>query len=350
MAAYCSNVAYVHVYVLDCCTSDLWDFLHKLPKHMIVTLFTKRVHYSGPFATFLPFFAIESRHLYAFAEGSDEPTDHCICKEFLASGRNIIRLNFQKTEVTGSTLVEIISQCTRLTSLALNSAATNSVLEEIATICPHIAHLDLTYCFHMSDDGFGRMTQKLKKLQSLNIPFLSALSKKLSDLTITFTRWYCTEFLHTLHMSCTGNEFMASTVCAMLASCTQMHTLSITGIFENWVHIKDVFEPCTLNRFRTLILNGEIFQDLSFIGQHGVNLEVLSIAEVHGYASGSLMALLESCSKLRKLYVDLANSYGDSSQVCAFANVALIFLKTAKPRLEIISNEASDLKYDVMKM
>ena len=241
--------------------------------------------------------------------------------------------------------------CPRLTSLALNIAATNSALEEIAIICPHIAHLDLTYCFHISDDGFERMTQKLKKLQSLNIPFLSAVSEQLSDLTITFTHSYCTEFLHTLHMSCTGNEFMASTVCAMLASCTQLHTLSITGIFEDWVHVEDVFEPCTLNRLRSLKLNGETFQDLSFIGQHGVNLEVLSIAKVDGYTSGSLLALLQSCFKLRKLYVGLANSYGDSSQVCAFANVALVLLKTAYPRLEVISNDkASDLEYNVMRM
>eukprot|EP01032_Pedospumella_encystans_P018108 gene18108-20624_t len=263
-------------------------------------------------------------------------------------GPNVIRLNFRNTAVTHSTL-QIIKLCPRLRSLGLNGYLSDADLHDVATSCPYMAHLDLSRCYCLSDDGIERMAKNLNRLQSLKTPFFSEL---LSNLCFTFISWHCSNFLHTLYLSCAGNEFIASAVRSLLASCAQLHTLGIDGIFEDWVDIEDVFEPGTLNRLRTLIIVGEFFQDLSFIGEYGVNLEVLSIAGLYRYTSSSLMYLLQSCSKLRKLYVNLEHDHEDlsSSQLCTFADVAITMLKTAYPRLEIITKRSSDLEYDVMRM
>lgn len=203
VAAYCQNLEYVCIYGLDSCTSDQWEFLHKLPKHAIVTLFTKRAHYNGPFSTFPLCETMKSKQIYSFAEGSGEPRDHSICNEVLEMGPNVIRLNFNNTAVTQSTLLQIIKLCPRLRSLGLNGYASDAALHDLTASCPQIAHLDISRCYSVSDDGIERMAKNLNRLQSLKIPFLSEL---LSNLCFSFIRRHCADFLHTLYLSCTGDE------------------------------------------------------------------------------------------------------------------------------------------------
>lgn len=68
-----------------------------------------------------------------------------------------------------------------------------------------------------------------------------------------------------------------------------------------------MFQPSTLNRLTTLILNCSDTKavDMVLIGKYGVNLEVLSIYDMSRCTSRSFLSLYKGCPKLKKLYIDL---------------------------------------------
>lgn len=349
IATLCQNLTHVQIGSLTCCSSELWDLLYITLRLTCVSFSTTRIHYSGPPSTFLSYADIQSESFRLLEGHSHEPIRENHCIDVLQMSRNVVRLNLNCIGVSASTLLQLPQLCPHLSSLGLKDIGlTDIVLSKITKNCPQIVHLDISDNLDLRKTGICSAIENLQGLQSLSIYNIPRVCCS----TLKHLYRHRATTLHTLYITCTENR-LQYVVGKFLERCTKLRTLHVDAELSDNIELSNMFQPSTLSRLTTLVLNGYYFSEENIvdIGKYGVNLEVLSIFEL-GCSCQSFMSLYNGCPKLKKLYINVQEQehYPENTNVREFVLFALALWKERRPSLEIVESEPQGLDYDVMNM
>lgn len=119
-------------------------------------------------------------------------------------------------QLSSETLTAIAQHCPKLRVLAVSHVRrTNTSLEELARLCPHIASLSVTDNELLTDAGLLSVVCQLSKLQALNVLF----NKHLTDTSLLHIGEHCAA-LEDLYIS--KERFSEAAVAALRAKCNKL--------------------------------------------------------------------------------------------------------------------------------
>ena len=217
----------------------------------------------------------------------------------------IAKLDLSKMCIDSVSLLQIAKLCPYILSLSLaDMRLQDQQLSLIVNECLHIAHLDISSNFILTDAGILNTVVNLRSLRGLNIE----KNYKLTDISLVHIYTHCARMLHTLHIDCPVvhrassvvlvSAFSVSAICALLKHCTQLRTLHIGKHVSP--HILTVTLPLNaVCNITTLVMGGRVFDTNTTHGNYCTKLRTIATDVLCN--RGALVNLVRHCPNLRSV-------------------------------------------------
>ena len=222
-------------------------------------------------------------------------------------GQGIVLLDLFDVIMDNARLLQIPQLCPYLRSLGLASVnLEDHQLIGIATGCPYIVHLDISYNRPLTDAGILNTVVNLTALRGLNIEGCV----NLSDAGLVHIYTHCARTLHTLQMDCSEENtadvallapvFSVAVISTLLEHCTQLRTLHL-GKREPSTTPSIKIPPAAIKHITTLIMGRFVCID-DVPTRRACYTQLQTLATDFFYRCSSLVNLIRRYPNVRNVY------------------------------------------------
>lgn len=188
---------------------------------------------------------------------------------------NLQALDVTRTHlITDAGIIAVAQQCPLLHTFAASGLAiSNGALDQLTTLCPRIAHFDISNSKFVSNNGIRAIAHNLKALISIDISYC----RYITDIALLYLAKDCAETLTSLRMN-QMKLVRVGVLADMLRRCIRLRAFSFS--FDLSTHCTVIVpHMCRLSTIlASTILSEEV---LLLVAQHCVHLKKLGIFPAH---------------------------------------------------------------------